>query len=178
MRGGAVLDGTEILAIITSRKIGSTVGDFIFVFNIILFSTAAFFLGIEPALYSMLTYFAASRMVDFLIHGIEEYNGVIIMSPQNEQIRLAIVEWLGRGVTVYRGRGGKDGNDKDILFCVVTRFEIPKIKSTINQIDERAFIAVHHISGGIIRNPLGPMFRAINISHAPNKKIDEDKKDS
>lgn len=176
MRGGAVLDGTEILAILTSRKLGSTVGDFIFVFNVVLFSTAAFFLGIEAALYSMITYFAASRTVDFIIHGIEEYNGVIIISDLSEDIRLAIVDWLGRGVTVYRGRGGKAGTEKDILFCVVTRFEIPKIKNTIYEIDRRAFVAVHHISdisGGIIRNPLGPMFKAIDISQPPNSRDDQ-----
>lgn len=180
MRGGAVLDGTEIVAILTSRKIGITVGDFIFIFNVVLFSTAAFFLGIEKSLYSMLTYFAASRTVDFIIHGIEEYNGVTIVSEKSHEIRRAIIEELKRGVTVIAGRGGKDGIERDILFCVVMRFEIPKIKRTINEIDEKAFVTVQQISdisGGIIRSPLASVFQPIHESLAPDKIIDESKRD-
>ncbi len=181
MRGGAVLDGTEIVAILTSRKIGITVGDFIFIFNVVLFSTAAIVLGVEKALYSMLTYFAASRMVDFIIHGIEEYNGVLIVSEHSREIRQAILENLGRGVTVFTGSGGRDGIKRDILYCVVTRYEIPKIKRTINEIDERAFITIQHISdisGGIIRNPLAPVFKPIDISLTPDRVNNETKKNS
>ncbi|MGI8668215.1 MAG: YitT family protein [Aridibacter sp.] len=181
MRGGAVLDGTEIVAILTSRRIGITVGDFIFLFNVVLFSTAAFFLGIEKSLYSMLTYFAASRTVDFIIHGIEEYNGVTIVSEKSHEIRRAIIEELKRGVTVIGGRGGKDGVERDILFCVVTRFEIPKIKRTINELDEKAFVTVQQISdisGGIIKSPLASVFKPIHESLAPDRVIDESKKDS
>ena len=181
MRGGAVLDGTEIVAILTSRKVGITVGDFIFIFNVVLFSTAALVLGVEKALYSMLTYFAASRMVDFIIHGIEEYNGIMIVSEKSDEIRRAIIENLGRGVTVYVGRGGKDKVERDILFCVITRYEIPKIKRTIFEIDNNAFTTVQHlsdISGGVIHNPLSPIFKPIDISMAPNKIIHEDKRNS
>ncbi len=180
MRGGAVLDGTEIVAILTSRKIGITVGDFIFIFNVILFSTAAFFLGIEKSLYSMLTYFAASRTVDFIIHGIEEYNGVTIVSAKSREIRQAILEELKRGVTVIAGRGGKDGMKLDILFCVVTRFEIPKVKRTINEIDEKAFVTVQQISdisGGMIHSPLASVFKPIHESLAPDRVINESKRD-
>jgi uncharacterized membrane-anchored protein YitT (DUF2179 family) len=181
MRGGAGLDGTEIVAILTSRRIGITVGDFIFLFNVVLFSTAAFFLGIEKALYSMLAYFAASRTVDFIIHGIEEYNGITIVSEKSHEIRRAIIEELKRGVTVIGGRGGKDGVERDILFCVVTRFEIPKIKRTINELDEKAFVTVQQISdisGGIIKSPLASVFKPIHESLAPDKIINESKKDS
>lgn len=181
MRGGAVLDGTEILAILTSRRIGITVGDFIFIFNVVLFSTAAFVLGIESALYSMLTYFAASRMVDFIIHGIEEYNGIMIVSPLSAEIRMAILEAMERGVTVFVGRGGRDGQERDILFCVITRYEIPRLKRTIAAIDPNAFVTVQHlsdISGGIIHNPLSPIFKAIDISYTPDRQIDENKRDS
>lgn len=181
MRGGAVLDGTEIIAILTSRKIGISVGDFIFIFNVVLFSTAAFFLGIEKSLYSMLAYFAASKMVDFIIHGIEEYNGLMIVSLKSKEIRKEIIKTLGRGVTVFAGSGGKDDIKRDILFCVVTRYEIPKIKSVINEIDNRAFVTVQHlsdISGGIIHNPLSPIFKPIDISHTPDRTSDEDRRDS
>ena len=96
--------------------------------NVLIFSAAAFFLGIESALYSMLTYFAASKTVDFLIHGIEEYTAVIIISDKSEEIRQEIIRYLQRGVTVYKGRGGLSNAERDILFCVVTRLEIGRIK--------------------------------------------------
>ena len=180
IRGGAVLDGTEVLALLVSRKTGLTVGDFIFVFNVILFSVAAFFLGIEPALYSMLTYFSASKTIDFLIHGIEEYSGVIIVSPKSQDIRQAIVDILERGVTVFAGSSGKHQYTREILYCVVTRYEIPKIKDTVKAIDENAFMTIHNISdtsGGIIRSPLSPVLQAVDLheemenSKAPNIDI-------
>ncbi len=101
----------------------------ILLLNVLIFSAAAFFLGIEPALYSMLTYFAASKTVDFLIHGIEEYTAVIIISDKSEEIRQEIIRYLRRGVTVYKGRGGLSNAEQDILFCVVTRLEIGRIKT-------------------------------------------------
>ncbi len=179
IRGGAVLDGTEIIALLISRKTGVTVGDVVFVFNVGLFSVAAFSLGIEPALYSMLTYFSASKTIDFLIHGLEEYNGVIIVSQtKSDEIKAAIVEDLERGVTIYEGRGARRETPQDILFCVVTQFEIPKIKETINAIDENAFVAIHTISdtsGGVLRSPLLPVLEAVDIhaeiesTNTPNK---------
>lgn len=180
MRGGAVLDGTEIVAILTSRKVGITVGDFIFIFNVILFSTAAFFLGIEKALYSMLTYFAASKTIDFIIHGIEEYSGITIISEKSREIRHAIVE-LKRGVTVFAGRGGRDEEERDILFCVVTRFEIPKVKRTIDEIDDKAFVTIQQISdisGGHIHSPLSSVFKPMHESLIPDKQTNENKRDS
>ncbi|MEO8074090.1 MAG: YitT family protein [Acidobacteriota bacterium] len=166
IRGGAVLDGTEVLALLVSRKTGLTVGDFIFAFNVVLFSVAAFFLGIEPALYSMLTYFSASKTIDFLIHGIEEYSGVIIVSPKSQEIRQAIVDILERGVTVFAGSGGKHQYASEILYCVVTRYEIPKIKDTVKAIDSNAFMTIHNISdtsGGIIRSPLSPVLQPVDL---------------
>jgi uncharacterized membrane-anchored protein YitT (DUF2179 family) len=155
IRGGAVLDGTEVAALLVSK--GSSllrVGDVILILNIFIFSAAAFFLGIESALYSILTYFAASKMVDFLIHGIEEYTAVIIVSEQSEQIRQAIIRVLGRGVTVYKGRRGWTDAEQDILFCVVTRLEIGRVKTVAQEIDEAAFIVVHPLAdaeGGVLK---------------------------
>jgi uncharacterized membrane-anchored protein YitT (DUF2179 family) len=167
IRGGAVLDGTEIIALLISRKTGITIGDVVFVFNVLLFSVAAFSLGVEPALYSMLTYFSASKTIDFLVHGLEEYNGVIIVSQtKSDEIKAAIVEDLERGVTVYEGRGARRDTPQDILFCVVTQFEIPKIKETINAIDENAFVAIHTISdtsGGVMRSSMIPVLEAVDI---------------
>ena len=128
--------------------------DVILILNIFIFSAAAFFLGIESALYSILTYFAASKTIDFLIHGIEEYTAVIVISEKSEEIRQAIIRILNRGVTVYKGRGGLTDSEQDILFCVVTRLEIGRVKTVAHDIDEAAFIVVHPLSdaqGGVIK---------------------------
>jgi uncharacterized membrane-anchored protein YitT (DUF2179 family) len=159
IRGGGVLDGTEVLAIYVSRKTGSTIGDVILVINILIFLTAVYFLGIETALYSMLTYLSASKTVDFLIEGIEEYTGVTIISRKSEEIREMISKKLGRGVTVYRGAGGygKRGfilSDTEIIFTVVTRLEISRLRSEIEIIDDDAFVVMHSIKdtkGGMIK---------------------------
>lgn len=155
IRGGAVLDGTEIAALLISK--GShllKVGDVILLLNIFIFAAAAFFLGVESALYSILTYFAASKMIDFLIHGIEEFTAVIIISEKSEDIRQAIIRVLSRGVTVYKGRGGLTNAEQDILYCVVTRLEVGSIKGLVADIDESAFIVTHPLSdaeGGVIK---------------------------
>jgi uncharacterized membrane-anchored protein YitT (DUF2179 family) len=155
IRGGAVLDGTEIAALLISKSSNLLkVGDVILLLNIVIFSTAAFFLGIEVALYSMLTYFAASKTVDFLIHGVEEYTAVIIMSEHSQEIRQVILRELERGVTVLKGRGGMRDSEQDILFCVVTRLEIGRIKSAATGVDPNAFIVVEPLAdatGGVIR---------------------------
>ncbi|MSM39098.1 MAG: DUF2179 domain-containing protein [Geobacter sp.] len=155
IRGGAVLDGTEIAALLISKSSNILkVGDVILILNIFIFSTAAFFLGIDSALYSVLTYFAASKTVDFLLHGIEEYNAIIIMSEKSDEIRVAIIRILSRGVTIYNGRGGKSGKPIDIIYCVVTRLEIGRVKNVTNEIDETAFVVIHPLAdavGGIIR---------------------------
>jgi uncharacterized membrane-anchored protein YitT (DUF2179 family) len=159
IRGGAVLDGTEVLAIYLSRKINSTIGDVIMMINIVIFLSAVYILGIEAALYSMLTYLSASRTVDFLIEGIEEYTGVTIISRKTEEVREMITNKLGRGVTVYKGTGGygKRGyvsTDSEILFTVVTRLEISRLRAEIELIDQEAFVVMHSIKdtkGGMIK---------------------------
>lgn len=155
IRGGAVLDGTEIAALLISKSSHLLrVGDVILILNIFIFSAAAFFLGIESALYSILTYIAASKTIDFLIHGIEEYTAVIIISERSEEIRQAIISLTGRGVTVYKGRGGMTDAEQDILFCVVTRLEIGRFKKIATELDESAFIVVHPLAdaqGGVVK---------------------------
>src|SRR4030095_13392990 len=152
---GAVLDGTEIAALLISKSSNLfKVGDVILLLNVLIFSAAAFLLSIESALYSMLTYFAASRTVDFLIHGVEEYTAIIIISERSEEIRIAIIRDLRRGVTVYKGRGGLSNAEQDILFCVVTRLEIGRIKSLVKEFDSQAFVVVHGLAdaeGGIVK---------------------------
>jgi len=155
IRGGAVLDGTEIAALLVSKSSHLLkVGDVILLLNVIIFSAAAFFLGIEPALYSMLTYFAASKTVDFLIHGVEEYTAITIVSERSEEIRQAIIKDLGRGVTIYKGRGGLSDAEQDILFSVVTRLEIGRVTTAAKSFDEEAFILIHPLAaaeGGVVK---------------------------
>ncbi|KAB0663706.1 YitT family protein [Oryzomonas japonica] len=157
IRGGAVLDGTDIVALLISKNSNLLkVGDVILLMNLLIFAAAAFFLGIESALYSVLTYLAASKTVDFLINGIEEYTAVIIVSEKSDEIRESIVRVLNRGVTVYKGRGGKTGKEMNILYCVVTRLEIGSVKNVATETDESAFILVHPLAdvvGGIIKKP-------------------------
>ena len=156
IRGGAVLDGTEIAALLVSKSSSLLrVGDVILIFNIFIFLAAAFFLGVESALYSILTYFAASKTIDFLIHGIEEYTAIIIISERNEEIRQRIVGDLNRGVTIYKGRGGLSDVEQNILMCVVTRLEIGRIKTLVKEIDEGAFILIHPLAdaqGGVFKH--------------------------
>ncbi len=155
IRGGAVLDGTEIAALLISKSSHLLkVGDVILLLNIFIFSAAALFLGIESALYSMLTYFAASKTIDFLIHGVEEHTAVTIISERSEEIRHSIIRDLGRGVTVYKGRGGLSDAEQDILFCVVTRLEIGRVKTLALELDHDAFIVVHGLAdaeGGVVK---------------------------
>lgn len=156
IRGGAVIDGTEVAAIYLSKKTGLTIGDLILIFNVLIFAVAAYVLSIETALYAILTYLAAAKTVDFVIEGIEEYNGITIISEQSDSIRKAIIELMGRGVTIYLGKGGynESPDGKDILFTVVTRLELNHLKSIVDGIDENAFVVISGVKnakGGIIK---------------------------
>jgi uncharacterized membrane-anchored protein YitT (DUF2179 family) len=159
IRGGAVLDGTEIVALLVSKKMQILkVSDVTLIFNITLFSVAVFYLGVEPALYSIITYLGASKMIDFVLNGIEQYTGITVVSAKGDAIRKAITK-RGRGVTVYEGKSGygKDGHinaPRDIVFTVATRLEIPSIKQEILDIDPAAFIVQQSIddtTGGLVK---------------------------
>ncbi len=159
VRGGGVVDGTEVLAIFVSKKTGLSIGDIILIINIIIFGVAAYLLSVEIALYSMLTYLSASKTVDFIIEGIEEYTGVTIISHKSEAIRKMITEDLGRGVTIYKGekgfgKRGYDESEINIIFTVVTRLEVFKLNAEIEKIDEAAFVVMNSIKdtkGGMIK---------------------------
>ena len=152
------MDGTEVLAIFLSRKIKTSIGDIIIIINVIVFSFAAYFLTVETALYSMITYLAASKTLDFVIEGIEEYMGITIISVHSEKIKKMIIEVMGRGVTVYRGKSGfgKAGSVKehDIIYTVVTRLELSKLSAEIDKIDSDAFVVMNSVKdtkGGMIK---------------------------
>ena len=162
MRGGSVIDGTEVLAIYLSRKLAITIGDVLLLTNIIIFSFGAYILSIETALYAILTYLAAAKTVDFVVDGVEEYIGVTIISDKHETIRIMLIENLRRACTIYAGKGGfgKSGYsyDKDIIYTVITRLELAKLQTEIDKIDKNAFVimgVVKDLKGGMIkRKPL------------------------
>jgi uncharacterized membrane-anchored protein YitT (DUF2179 family) len=159
MRGGGVLDGTEILAVFLSKKTSLTVGDIILLFNIGIFAAAAWILSVETALYSILAYLSAAKTIDFIIDGIEEYIGVTIVSGLSDNIRRMVTGKLGRGATVYNGKGGfgthgDQPNSVDIVFTVITRLELARLKSEVEQIDKHAFMVMHSVKdtkGGMIK---------------------------
>ena len=158
MRGGAVIDGTEVLAIYLSRKFSLTIGDVLLLINIFIFSFGAYVLSVETALYAILTYLSAAKTVDFVVDGVEEYVGVTIISETHEAIRDMIIEKLRRACTIYAGKGGYgkrgDSYDKDIIFTVITRLEMARLETEIDKIDKKAFIImgmVKDLRGGMIK---------------------------
>lgn len=160
MRGGAVLDGTEALALLISRRSSLLkVSDVILLLNVFIFLAAVFLLGTEPALYSMITYFAASKTIDFLIHGMEQYTAVLIVSPQHQQIQ-AVISEKGWGLTILKGEQGfgKKGHSNsplNILYVVVTRLEIGRLMNLIHEVDPQAFVIqypVEDVWGGKVKS--------------------------
>lgn len=159
MRGGGVIDGTEVLAIYLSRKWHITVGDVILLINILIFSTGAYLLNIETALYAILTYLSAAKTVNYVVDGVEEYIGVTIVSDQHEAIRQMLTAKMGRACTIYQGRRGfsRDGEEREtteIIYTVVTRLELAKLSTEIDKIDKKAFVVmdtVKDLKGGMIK---------------------------
>ncbi|HET7897806.1 MAG TPA: YitT family protein, partial [Flavisolibacter sp.] len=160
MRAGCALDGIEVLALYTLKRTSFTITEIIMGMNLIIFAVAAFKFGLETALYSALTYFAASWMIDYVIEGIQAFTGVTIISGESEAIKHRLVNELGRGITVYKGeRGFLPGNFEvssncDIIFTVVNRMELRKLKNLVYETDAKAFVfasTIREASGGILK---------------------------
>ena len=155
IRGSAVLDGTEILALSIGQKSPFSVGDIILAFNVVIFSFAGFSFGIETALYSVLTYASASKTIDFLIHGLEEFYSILIITSKSDELRTALISDLKRSVSRFVGKTGLSDEPRDFLLCVVTRLEIIQLKNFIKSVDEDAFVIITHVSdiaGGVRRS--------------------------
>lgn len=156
IRGGCVIDGTEVLALYLSRRTQFTVGNIILILNIIIFAFAAYFLNIDTALYAILTYLSASYTVDFIVNGIEAYIGVTIISDKNEEIKNFIINDMKRGVTIYKGEGGYlEQKDIDIIYTVVTKLEMNKLHGELRNIDPTAFVVQQQIAdlkGGVVKH--------------------------
>ena len=160
MRVGAALDGIEVIALYTLKRTSFTITEIILGINILIFSIAAFQFGIETALYSILTYFTATRCIDYVVEGIQAYTGVTIISSKSEVIKYQLVNKLGRGITVYKGERGflpgkfEESADCDIIFTVVTRLELRKLKNLVHEVDPKAFVfanTIRETSGGVLK---------------------------
>ena len=164
MRGGCAIDGIEVLALYTLKRSSFTISEIILGLNVILFLIAALKLGLETTLYSMLTYFTASRTISYVIEGLEEYTGVTIISGKSDEIKQRLVNDLGRGITVYKGERGylKESfdvhHDCDIIFTIVTRLEVRRLRNLVHSVDGKAFIFTNTIkeaAGGVLKHHRG-----------------------
>lgn len=160
MRGGGTFDGMEVLALMTFKKSSFSITEIILGMNIVLFAIAAAFMQIETALYAILTYLMASQITRYVIEGIEAYTGVTIVSGNSEEIKRALVLTLNRGITVYKGERGfmketfEQSAKVDIIFTIVTRLEVRKLRNIVHSIDPKAFIftqTVREPQGGIVK---------------------------
>ena len=160
MRGGGTFDGIEVLAIFTLKRTGFTITEIILAFDVLMFFVAGFFINIETALYAMLTYYVAIQTTKYVIDGIEAYTGVTIISGNSEAIKNFLVMKMNKGITIYKGERGfmKDSfevsKECDVVFTVVTRLEVRRLKKAIYSIDPNAFVFTHTInetSGGILK---------------------------
>ena len=160
IRGGGVMDGAEVIAVFTKRKTGFSNSEIIMLFNCIIFAVAAFKFGIETAMYSIITYFTATRATDYVVDGIEEFTAMHIISAKQDDIKSYLVNELGKGITVYKGeRGYLPGSfdiktDCEIIVTIVTRLQIKQIQDTISTIDPKSFVYVQSIkeaTGGILK---------------------------
>lgn len=163
MRGGCAIDGLEVLALYTLKKTSFTITEVIMAMNIIIFLSAGIHFGLETALYAMLTYYIAMRTIDYVIEGMEAYTGVTIISGKSEEVKEALVLRMGRGITIYKGERGfmKDSyevsHECDIVFTVITRLEVRKLKNVVQKIDPRAFVFTHTIketAGGVLKRKI------------------------
>ena len=151
IRQGGSLDGTEITAIILDRKTSFSVGEVVMFFNLFILGAAGFVFGWDKAMYSLVAYFIISKMIDVVLKGLDESYAVMIVSDEYEEIADALMHRLGRGVTYLHGKGAYTGDDKQVLYCVVTRLEVVKLKEIALEKDETAFVTinpVHDIVGG------------------------------
>jgi uncharacterized membrane-anchored protein YitT (DUF2179 family) len=159
MRGGSVIDGTELLAVYITPRSVLSIGQIILFINVFIFGIAAFFLGIESALYSMLTYLAATQTINYIVQGFDEFTSVTIVSPKSELIKHVIMRHLHRGVTIYKGERGFGKTEiaekqVDIIVTVITRLEVQRLVARVQQIDPTAFIVTNSVSevkGGLIK---------------------------
>jgi uncharacterized membrane-anchored protein YitT (DUF2179 family) len=147
LRSGGALDGSEMVALLISKRFKLPVGQIILVFNIFIFIAAGFVYGEwETSLYSIFTFFIASKVMDIVVEGLNESKSVMIISGEYEEISDTINTRLGRSTTYMYARGGYSKNDTQVVYCVVTRLELAKLKAIVAEIDPKAFLAIEAVS--------------------------------
>ncbi|ANU14655.1 YitT family protein [Planococcus halocryophilus] len=157
IRNGGALDGTEILGILLTKKLPFSIGEFVMFFNVFIFGWAAFVLGLEQAMYSVLTYYIASKTIDVVIQGLEDTKAVLIISEEYEEIGSAINDRLGRSFTKLHGQGGYLNTPKDVIYVVVTRLELTKLKQIVADVDSKAFLTImdtQEVHGATFKKPI------------------------
>ena len=145
IRFGGCLDGTETVAILLNRRHKLPVGKVVLAFNVIIYAVAGVLFGLDRAMYSLLTYFITSRILDAVESGFEQTKAAMIITNDAEEIAALIFSRLGRTVTLMEGEGLVSGK-KVVLYCVLTRFEVRELKAIIDEVDESAFVAVSDVS--------------------------------
>ena len=145
IRFGGCVDGTESVALVLTKKLNLSVGQIILIFNLIIYSGAAFLFGIDRALYSILTYFITFKMIDLVSTGLEQTKSAIIITDKGKELAREIYNKLGRTTTMMEGKGLLSG-DKEILYCVLTRIEIYELKKIVSEMDESAFISIGEVT--------------------------------
>lgn len=158
IRFGGSLDGTEIVSILISKKINVPVGQLIMIFNVFIFIVAGFVFGWDSAMYSIFTYYIAFKMIDIVVEGLNESKSVTIISSEYDEISQAIIDRLGRNTTFIYAKGGYMREDTQMIYCVLTRLEVAKLKAIVQDIDPKAFIAIETVS-----DVLGGNFSKANI---------------
>lgn len=142
IRNGGSLDGTEVVAIILDRRTGFSIGEIVMFFNLFILSSAGIVFGWDRAMYSLIAYFIAFKVIDIVVEGLDEAKSVYIISEKQEEITDALLARLGRGVTLIQGEGGYKGEPTKVIYVVVTRLEIAKLKSIVHGFDEDALMTV------------------------------------
>lgn len=146
MRNGGCLDGTEIIAILLNKKSPFSVGEIVLVINLFVFTIAGFVYGWEQAMYSIITYYMAAKVIDLTVAGLSEMKEVWVISEQHDTIKQAFSEQLGRNVTYLNGRGGYTADEKCILVCYITRLEESSLKEIVYDIDKNALVKISNVS--------------------------------
>ena len=173
LRHNAAMDGTEILSIRLAKRSGFSIGEIIMFFNVFIYAAAGFLYGWDKAMYSVLVYFIAYKVIDIVLEGLNESKSVNIISDKAEEIGNALIKKLDIGVTYMKGRGGYTGEEKDIIYCVISRLELASLKDLVKSIDKTAFLAVenvHEVEGVRIKEKRARIPRRLFVALLKRKK--------
>ncbi|MVX65661.1 DUF2179 domain-containing protein [Clostridium chromiireducens] len=147
IRNGGSLDGTEIVAILLEKRSAFSIGEIVMFINLFILGTSGFLFGWDRAMYSLIAYFIAFKAIDITVEGLEESKSVIIVSDKNKDISKAIMDRLGRGITLLNGKGAYSGTETEVIYVVLSRLEIAKLKKIVHDFDEDALITITSVEG-------------------------------